>query len=112
MGEYLGLNAVQQWSDNQTSVPEPEPVAPPKHTSLVPCSDCGHQVSHYAESCPSCGRYFRSYNRRLEVTPGAGWPDKIAWGIVLSSILWIFIFGVLFVLALVFFGGLSQALRR
>jgi len=27
--------------------------------ALVPCPDCGHQVSRLAEACPSCARPLR-----------------------------------------------------
>jgi predicted amidophosphoribosyltransferase len=27
--------------------------------ALVPCPDCGHQVSRLAEACPSCARSLR-----------------------------------------------------
>jgi hypothetical protein len=29
---------------------------PTPSPNLYPCPDCGHQVSHLAESCPKCGR--------------------------------------------------------
>jgi hypothetical protein len=28
-------------------------------TNLIPCPDCGHQVSTLAEACPSCARPLR-----------------------------------------------------
>lgn len=29
-------------------------------SKLLPCPDCGHQISPQAEACPSCGRPLRS----------------------------------------------------
>jgi hypothetical protein len=26
--------------------------------NLIPCPDCGHQVSHTARRCPNCGKTF------------------------------------------------------
>ena len=37
-----------------------------------PCPDCQHECSRYAEMCPACGRFFRSYDRK--VLPGKGRP--------------------------------------
>ncbi len=31
-------------------------------SKLIPCPDCGNQVSRYATSCPKCGRPFSSEN--------------------------------------------------
>ena len=115
MSEYLGLTSrtpEKDWSKHDTIERPPareaagSEVAPA--AGLFPCSDCGHRVSRYAEACPNCGRYFQNF-RPLDrlVIPGHGWVAKIAWGIVLSSILWAVIFGVLLFLFMVLIGGLA-----
>lgn len=32
--------------------------------NLIPCPDCGHQLSRLAESCPSCARPLRASGPR------------------------------------------------
>src|SRR5258705_4035865 len=75
--------------------PIPQAVVP--QPKLFACPDCGHQCSTQAESCPTCGRFFRQYSRVLEVIPGAGWIGKVALGIVVSSFLWGAILTIFFV---------------
>ena len=33
-------------------------------SALIPCPDCGHQVSRLAQACPSCARPLRKPERR------------------------------------------------
>ena len=54
---------------------------------LFSCPDCQHRCSNFAESCPSCGRYFRVYARTFTVEPGNGWSMAVFWGIMLSWII-------------------------
>lgn len=54
---------------------------------LFSCPDCQHACSHFAEACPSCGRYFRVYARNFQVEPGSGWAMTVFWGIMLAWIL-------------------------
>ena len=67
-----------------------DPIAPtderPRY-GLLPCPDCQHQCSTYAETCPSCGRFFRVCRPTPEVQPGAGWSMTVFWGIMLAWIL-------------------------
>ena len=52
---------------------------------LEPCPDCGHRCSPQAEACPSCGRFFRAFARKVK--PGDGWSIAIFWGIMLAWII-------------------------
>jgi hypothetical protein len=69
---------------------------------LFACPDCQHRCSNFAESCPSCGRYFRVYARNFTVVPGGGWSMAVFWGIMLAwiipTLLAIGLFVVLFVI--------------
>jgi hypothetical protein len=124
------LNSVQSPDQDQ---PLETPATPFEHPSviaaksvaaapkLLPCPDCAQPISTYAESCPHCGRFFKSYSphaHRIEVTPGAGWIGKIAWGIVLSSFLWsliaavMFLIGIIFLVAMLGIGSATQPLQR
>lgn len=75
---------------------------------LVACPDCQHRCSTFAESCPSCGRYFRVYARNFTVQPGSGWSITIFWGIML---VWIIpaLIGALLVVIFFVIGGLGAA---
>jgi hypothetical protein len=75
---------------------------------LFPCPDCQHRCSTFAESCPSCGRYFRVYARTFSVEPGSGWSITVFWGIML---VWIIPTVLCMVLLVLFFviGGIGVA---
>jgi RNA polymerase subunit RPABC4/transcription elongation factor Spt4 len=62
---------------------------------LGSCPDCNNLISHRAESCPHCGRFFQSF-RQTEVI-GKNWSWRIAWGVVLGY------FGILIISAILFF---------
>lgn len=49
-----------EWFDLLEEHTESEVVSEPANPKLVPCPDCGRQVSGLAESCPQCGRPLRS----------------------------------------------------
>jgi predicted amidophosphoribosyltransferase len=66
-------------------------------SNLAACADCGGTVSKYAEACPHCGRFFKSWRSTSEaipVTPGNGWGRAIAWG------LWVFVLSNLILAAI------------
>lgn len=75
---------------------------------LFACPDCQHRCSQFAETCPSCGRYFRMYARTITVEPGNGWSMTVFWGIMLA---WIIptIVGVALVVILFVIGGIGAA---
>lgn len=77
-------------------------------SGLFSCPDCQHHCSNFAESCPSCGRYFRMYARTITVAPGSGWSMTVFWGIMLA---WIIptIVCVALVIILFVIGGIGAA---
>lgn len=78
------------------------------HSGLFTCPDCQHNCSNFAETCPACGRFFRSYARVITVTPGNGWSLSVFWGIMLA---WIIptIIGVALIVVLFVMGLLTTA---
>ncbi|MCP9496716.1 MAG: zinc ribbon domain-containing protein [Pyrinomonadaceae bacterium MAG19_C2-C3] len=70
--------------------------------NLAPCADCGKTISKNAEFCPHCGCTYKRSPSQVTVDR-TGWTTTIAWGIVLSSFLWL----LLFILVIVLFGGLG-----
>jgi hypothetical protein len=81
---------------------------------LFACPDCQHHCSNFAESCPSCGRYFRVYARNFTVQPGDGWSMAVFWGIMLSwiipTLVAIGLFVILFVIGAIGAASLRPAL--
>lgn len=53
---------------------------------LFTCPDCQHNCSNFAETCPGCGRYFRSYARIVSVNRN-NWSITVFWGIMLAWII-------------------------
>ena len=79
---------------------------------LFACPDCQHHCSNFAESCPSCGRYFRVYARNFTVQPGSGWSIAVFWGIMLAwiipTLLTIALLVILFVIGAIGAASLTQ----
>src|SRR6185436_9060264 len=75
---------------------------------LFSCPDCQHRCSHFAESCPSCGRYFRVYARTFSVEPGRGWSMAVFWGIMLC---WVIptVLGIALIIIFFILGGIGAA---
>ncbi|HKO61473.1 MAG TPA: hypothetical protein VJV03_09965 [Pyrinomonadaceae bacterium] len=75
---------------------------------LFACPDCQHHCSNFAETCPGCGRFFRSYSRIYRTRPGEGWSMAVFWGIMLAWIIPMFVGLLLFIILLVI-GGIGAA---
>src|SRR6266540_1573743 len=70
---------------------------------------CTAHCSNFAETCPQCGRFFRTFKQgQIQVRPGDGWSLAVFWGIMLAwiipTIVCIALIVVLFVI-----GGLTAA---
>jgi hypothetical protein len=112
MGEHYSILNLPQDVDDRRGEPaktvsksnQPDPNT---RGSLTPCPDCQHKCSTYAETCPSCGRFFRSY-RSLSVTPGKGWSTAVGWGFILG---WLFaaFLGFCLLIVLMVLGGIAAA---
>jgi hypothetical protein len=79
--------------------------------ALMPCPDCGHNCSTYAESCPGCGRFFRRYAGGEVTVDRSGWFTTIAGGVIVG---WLVVAVISFVVLVVLFAlgvGLGS-LRR
>jgi len=68
------------------------------------CPDCGLAVSHHAETCVHCGRFFQRFPQVVEVNR-KGWISTIGWGVVIST-LFFFIVGTIVLFALGFLGAI------
>lgn len=116
MGEhYLGIKKIPQIDDPLPPAPKKiavldQPSSTSRH-GLVPCPDCQHKCSSYAEACPACGRFFRAYKRVIEVTPGKGWSVAVGWGVILSSVFAGLIIGAIFVVLFMLIAGMGAAAR-
>ena len=82
---------------------------------LFTCPDCKHACSNFAEACPSCGRFFRAYQRTIEVSRN-GWSITVFWGIMLAwiipTLLTLALIVILFIIGAIGAASLTQPLNR
>jgi len=85
--------------------------------NLFSCPDCQGWVSHYAESCPKCGRFFQRFQDaktyQKGIVDGRNWIWRIAFGVILGYLGALMItFALWFVLFILFAASVANTLQN